>query len=108
MRREPIDQPDGTVRRTKQKPPSVRRDAASIEAGDNFAAFHSCKTEQVWGTVCLHRVILGSELNRCGTTIFSDSGPDAQDSVRYPGQPHLFRARSNDAGKEFKCCYLTS
>jgi hypothetical protein len=67
--------PDRTVSSAKQQPSGIRRDVAPIERGHNFAAFDGCKTEQVWGTVCRHRVIPWSELNRSRTTIFSDSGP---------------------------------
>jgi hypothetical protein len=41
--RKSIDEPDGTIGRTKEKPSGIRRDAPSIEAAHNFAAFDGCK-----------------------------------------------------------------
>jgi hypothetical protein len=40
--RKSIDEPDCTIGRTKEKPSGIRRDAPSIEAGHNFAAFDGC------------------------------------------------------------------
>jgi hypothetical protein len=54
-RRESAHHPDRTIRLAQEQRASIRGHGAPVESGHHFAALHGCKSEQIWGTLCLHR-----------------------------------------------------
>jgi len=53
--RKSIHQPDRTIRRSEKERAAIRRDWPAVERRHHFAAFHGCKSEQIWDTLCPHR-----------------------------------------------------
>src|SRR6516225_4705352 len=72
---EPTHHPNRTIRLAQEQRASIRGHGAPVESSHHFAALHGCKSEQIWGTLCLHRGLLESPESRCRTTTFADSGP---------------------------------
>ena len=54
-RREPIDQPDRTIRRAQKQPTSVRCDRPAVKRSHDSAPFNACKSKQIRATLCRHR-----------------------------------------------------
>jgi hypothetical protein len=53
--REPIDQPDCSVRGAQQQRTGIRRDRPTIKRRDHAAPCDACKSKQIRATLCRHR-----------------------------------------------------
>src|SRR6516164_1402500 len=73
--RKPRHQSDRSIGLSQQQRSSIRGDRPAVERRYYFASFNSCESKQIRATLCRHRGALRVGINRCCTTIFSDSQP---------------------------------
>jgi len=72
---EPLDEADGAIRRSQEKPACVRGDRAAVEIGRHAPPFDRAKQIEIRAALRWHRGGLHLRASRYGKTTFADSAP---------------------------------